>query len=228
MKIFLNAFLLMFLSLTSLAQRAEVVKVLNSYQIDAKVLNNQAKEKVKTLAFDLRQTTSFSTSEKIELAAYDGSKAEGTKWTLKSVNGKRPLAKEINSFIKAHPDHPPVATVDENSYKIISESNDKLVVEFSYLEASLTPENIFLKDCKGKLFVNKITKRIESQEVQSIAPLKIKGIKVSKLLTTSTYIFDRELGEYLITKETTNLIIQLLVMSSDSVITSEYSNYRKP
>ncbi|MCX2473782.1 hypothetical protein OQZ33_05520 [Pedobacter sp. MC2016-05] len=227
-RIFLNVSLLIFLGLNAAAQRSDVVKVLVRYQIDSNVLNNRAKESAKSMAFDLRQTTSLSTSEKIEIASYNGARADGSKWVLKSVNGRHPSDSEVKSFLKAHPEQVPVATIDQDSYKILSADHEKVVVEFSYLENSLTPENMFLRDCKGRIFINTNTKLLEKQEVQNQVPLKVKGIRITKLLTTSVYFLDQKSGVYLTREETTNLIVKLLVMTSDSVITSEYSNYGQP
>ena len=198
------------------------------YGINMEVIENNAKENAKTMAYDLKQITSASSNEKIEFASYNGSKAEGSRWELKSVNGKPPTSGQIKSFLKAHPDKPPVPVIDEDTYKVVSQENNILTIEFSYLSNKLTNENSFLKDCKGKLFINIKSKLLEKQEIENLKPLKIKGIKLAKLLTVSSFTFDENLRRYFITNEVTNFVIQLLVLTSDSVVTSEYSNYRQP
>ncbi|MCX2477019.1 hypothetical protein OQZ33_21980 [Pedobacter sp. MC2016-05] len=216
------------LYLNAFAQRSEVERVLSSYGISDVVLKSNPKENIKTTAYDLKQITSASSSEKIELASYDGSKAEGSRWELKSVNGKLPNTGQIKSFLKAHPDNPPIPVINEDTYKVVSKQDSMLIIEFSYLADKLTLENSFLKDCKGKLFINIKSKLLEKQEIENLTPLKIKGIKLVKLLTVSSFTFDKNLRCYVTSKEVTNFIIQLLLLTSDSVVTSEYSNYRRP
>ncbi|MFC1226201.1 hypothetical protein ACFE6N_20525 [Pedobacter sp. BG31] len=228
MKTYTYTLLFILAAFTVKGQQSEVVKVLNRFQIDTSVLHHKAKENAAAMAFDLKQVTRTSASEKIALALFDGSKPDGNKWNLNSVNGKQPSLGQVKSFLKAHPVAPLIPVIDQNSYKIVSDKDDQLVVEFRYDADKLSPENLFMKDCKGQLFINAKTKLLEKQIIQNMAPLKVNGIKIAKLLTVSTFTFNQGLKQYLPLMETTNMVIQLLALTSDSEIISEYSNYKNP
>lgn len=221
-------FLLLILLLSSyscFAQKAEILKILAKHEINANVLDNNAKENAKNMRFSVKQTTESSNSYKVELAKYDGKKTAGQRWALQSVDGKMPGAGQVKAFLKAHPENIPIAPVDEESYRIIEDNEDGIIIRFGYLRDSLNKENSFLKDCTSKLFINRKTKLLEKQETQNNVPLKIKGIKVPKLLTIINFNYDKDTKKYLVLREQTNLVIQLLVITADNVVTSEYSNY---
>jgi hypothetical protein len=123
--------------------------------------------------------------------------------------------------------HPPDRIPDEDSYKIVKEDQDHLVVSLKYNEASLDKEGAFMKDCISYLHINLRTKLLEKYETKSEKPLKIKILNVSSLNTEVNLHYSNEYKKYLVDNQKTAMTFRILGQTIESVIHDSFSNYQK-
>ncbi len=210
------------------AQKSTVLSALDKYKIDHSILEPSIKSVPEDLSFDIKNTSVAADREKVYLAHYDASKPEGSRWTVNSVNGAAPSNADINAFLREHKKPAETGKVDENSMKVESDANGKLVVSYKIEATTLPKEMAFIKDMRTELTINTQTKRLESLHSINEKTLRIKILNVDKMDLTLTYRFDNALNRYLPVKQDLNMGIKLLGQFVATENSTEYSNFKKP
>jgi len=216
-------------SLTSCAQKEDVEKKFNEYQLSAKFLTTNLKDADAEHYFDLKTTIVNGAETKIVESTFDPSKNVGKRWNLVSVNQVSPLIKEIKEFDKTHntTQEGVNGQIDASSWNIEKDDDAYLVLSFRHDKKSLPRKFSFLGDCKGLAYYNKKTERLEKTEFVNEKPLKIKVFNVTRLDMVVHYKFNHEDAVYLIHTEELDMEVMLLGQIVPIKEINEYGNYSK-
>lgn len=147
-------------SLSTFAQKSEVINKLKEYHFTDEFLTTNLKDADAEHYFDVKITTINSPETKIEEAKFDPSKNIGVRWILLSVDGDNPSKKDLKNFDKAHNTKIDDINgrIDDNSWGIEKDDSDYLVINFKYDKTSLPKKYDYLGDFKGLAFFNKKTR----------------------------------------------------------------------
>ena len=215
---------------TVFGQKAEVEKKLQEYGIPSDFFVDNLKDENANYSFNIKTTTTTTGQEtKVEEGTFDPTLPEGERWKLISVNGNTPTSKEIKQFHKAHntSENNGAGEPKDDDWKILEDNDSQLIIEFSYKEENLPHKYKFLAQCKGKVFIDKIKKRLDKVDFYNIAPVKIKIFKVNKLDMTMYYKADDETKIYLLDKESMMFDTHVLGQPVEVKTVSEFYDYKK-
>ena len=175
----------------------------------------------------MTETTSDKTT--VEKASFDPRKAEGSRWTLNTVDGRSPSKKDIKNFNKAHnaKQDDVNAEPDDNSWKIVSEDEHILVIGLQYDEAKLPHKYKFLAQCNAEIYVDIEAKRLYKVKFYNTAPLKIKIFNVVKLDMTVELMADSDGKTVLLKDETIIMDVKLLGQLVEIKEETEFYDYKK-
>lgn len=210
------------------AQKNVVMAAFDKHGIDRSILDPAIKQRPDDVAFDLKHT-SYNTNGKAKVitAKYDPSKTGEERWTVLTVNDKRPSKSDISKFMKEHAKPAPNGTaILDASYKIEKETPDELVVSYMLDPATIPSEASFLADCRNHLTINLKSKRLEQLQTLNEKAVKIKILKATKLDLIIKYIYNEQLKRYLPLSENLVVIVRLLGQESQIETMAEYSGYK--
>lgn len=228
MKIFLILMTIMLIGISSsFAQKQAVMSALAKYKLDESILNPNVKAAMENYYFDSRRLSITRDDQKTEVARHDPSKPAGQRWILVSVNGQSPSRKEQAAFDKEHNQVPPKMKIDEGTMKLESDGQDRLVISYKYDPSSVPEESSFIKDCRAYQHINTKTGLLEKSATKNEKPLKIKVVNVPALNSEVNYTYDTDAKSYFIQNEKIAMTIKLLGIPVNSLITTEYTNYKK-
>lgn len=212
----------------AMAQKSTVLNAFAKHNLDTKILDANIAKTPENLSFDVKVTSLVATKETVKEGSYDATKPEGQRWTLKSVDGKTPTAKEIDAFVKEHANAVKLnPSVDESTYRVESETPDKLSVSYKIDEASLPKESKFMKDCRITKDVNLRTKRLEKVSTINEKPVRIKIVNAEKLNVIANLSYRPDLGGYVPTDNEMIMVIKFLGQSVNMDTKTQFSNFRK-
>jgi len=186
-----TVFLLSLLSIPAFGQKQEVEAKLVEYGIAQAFLNTSLQDHDATHYFDIKTTTNDGTKNIVDIGYFNPELPVGKRWVIKTSNGVTPPKKEAKKFNKAHNTKQKDINgkVDDNSWKIVSDTENEIVISFKYDRESLPNKFAFLADCLGSATINKKTKRLESASFVNEGPLKIKIFNVTELDMTVEYLY---------------------------------------
>ena len=228
MKIITTSFLLLIV-LTAFGQKEDVMTKLEEYGIAEEFLNTSLQDHDATHYFDIKTTTNDGTKNIVDIGYFNPEFPVGKRWVIKSSNGATPTKKEVKKFNKAHNTKQKNINgkVDDNSWKIVSDTENEIVISFKYDRESLPHKFAFLADCLGSASINKKTKRLESASFVNEGPLKIKIFNVTELDMTVEYLYIEAEKAYYMHIEHLDMKVKLLGQIVEIEELSEYSNYKK-
>ncbi|MCD6598836.1 MAG: hypothetical protein J7L04_14180, partial [Bacteroidales bacterium] len=185
------------------SQNAEIEKRLLEYGVSADDIFNGFGGENSNYTCNAKFTEITTDKTTVSLASFDPRKAQGSRWTLESINGKVPGKMELKNFNKAHN-----VKVDnqnnekyESSWEIIKDDEHFFVVGLKYTKSSLPHKYKFLAQCRAEMYVDKEAKRIYKLRFYNEGDLKFKIFKVIKLDMTVVFIQDAEDKIYLVKDE---------------------------
>ncbi len=213
----------------AIAQKAEIEKRLTELGIETDMAFNNLSEN--STDYSCKATMTETTSEKttVETASFNPLNAQGSRWTLNTVNGESPSKKDIKKFNKAHNAKQDnlKAEPDENSMKIVNEDDHMFVIGLKYNEADLPHKYKFLGQCNAEIYVDKEAKRLYKVKFYNTTPLKIKGINVVKLDMTIELMLADDGKAVLIKDETIIMDVKLLGQMIEITEETEFYDYEK-
>ncbi len=209
------------------AQKSAVIEAFNKYNISTIILDSNAKKNAESYAFTIKSTLVTEGQKKVSDGKYDPAKNGTDRWELTSVNGGSPSKKDRNAFNKEHNQQIPIAMANQDSYKVLKDDSDYLVVSYYYDTATLVPDNMFMKDFPVVLYINKKTGRLERSEVVSPEPFKVKIFKADYMNANTTFVYIEKTNQYLPLKEEITMSIRILGRSAEIITINEYSDYKK-
>jgi len=184
-----------------------------------------------TADYSYKATFTEITSDKttVEIASFDPRKAQGSRWTLESVNGGAPSKKDIKKFDKIHnSDEDDISsTPDENSLKIVSDDEHFLVIGLKYKEADLPQKSKFIAQCDAEVYFDKEAKRLYKVKFFNKAPLKIKIFNVVKLDMTIELMLSDDGKSTVLKDQNTVMDVKMLGQMVEITEKTEYYNYQK-
>ena len=216
------------------AQKAVVEEKLKEYGIPQGYFEDNLKQENSNHTFQIGITTKTSSAstgdtKEVEIGVFNPKLEEGKRWTLNTVDGNSPTNKQIKHFNKAHnsSDDYDFGEPDDNDWKIIEDNENQLIVEFRYREENLPHKYKYLAGCIGKVFINKMSKRLEKIEFRNDGPIKVRIFNVSKLNMVIYYLYDEETNTYLMEKEDVLMDAKMLGQSVEVEMITEFSDYKK-
>ena len=231
-KIIVSAVFLFFVLGTigqSIAQKAEVEKRFAELGISSDLAFSNLSEN--STSYSCNATFTETTTEKttVAKASFDPRKAEGSRWTLETINGGTPSKKDIKKFNKNHnaTQDNQEAKPDENSMRIVSEDDHVLVIGLKYNEADLPNKYKYLAQCTAEIYVDKEARRLYKIKFSNTAPLKIKMFNVVKLDMTIELMPSSDGKSALIKDETIIMDVKLLGQLVEITEDYKFSDYKK-
>ncbi len=213
----------------TIAQKAEIEKRLAEFGIDSDLAFNNLSENSTDYACNATMTETTSEKTTVETASFNPLNAQGSRWTLNTVNGVYPSKKDIKKFNKAHNAKQDnlKAEPDENSMKIVNEDEHMLVIGLQYNEANLPHKYKFLAQCNAEIYVDKEAKRLYKVKFFNTTPIKIKGFNVVKLDMT-VELMPAEDGKAMLLKDETIIMdVKLLGQLIEITEETEFYDYKK-
>lgn len=222
MKKFFALALFVVLHKVAFAQKDQVMDVFKKYNINEQVLDPNLRDGMEKYAYQLERTITLSGKDKVYQSSYDPSQDESNRWTLSTVNGKKPSKHDINTFndehaMKVH------FKVDENTYKVTKDDGNRIEITYQYDPSSLDLDHQFLKDCLITLFINAKTGRLEKSSELNLKNLKIKILKITKLTSDVNYVYNTTNKNYIISNETVTVVIKMLGNEMPMITTNKYT-----
>lgn len=219
--------LLVVVNNVAFAQKEEVLNVLKKYNINTNVLDPNLRDDIEKYQYHLERTVSIAGKDKVYQSSFDPSKDEANRWTLITVNGKKPSNHDVKAFndehaIKVH------FKVDENTYKVVKDDGKMIEISYQYDLSSLDSDHQFLKDCLITLFINAKTKLLERSTELNLKNLKIKILKVTKLTSDIAYVYHEKDNTYTINNEMITIVIKMLGNEIPMITTNKYTLIVKP
>ncbi len=211
------------------AQKAEIEKRLLELGIEANLAFNNLSENSSEYSCNATMTETTSEKTTVETASFDARKAEGSRWTLNTVNGESPSKKDIKKFNKAHNAKQDnlKAEPDDNSWEIVTDDDHMFVIGLKYNEADLPHKYKFLAQCNAEIYVDKEAKRLYKVKFYNTTPIKIKGINVVKLDMTIELMLAEDGKAMLLKDETVIMDAKLLGQLIEITEEIEFYNYKK-
>ena len=222
MKKFFALALFVVLNNFAFAQKDLVLSLLKKYNINEQVLDPNLRDNLEKYAYNMQRTVTLAAKDKVYQSSYDPTQDEAKRWTLSTVNGKKPSKHDINTFndehaMKVH------FKVDENTYKVAKDDGNNVEITYQYDPSSLDSDHQFLKDCLITLFINAKTGRLEKSSELNLKNLKIKILKVTKLTSDVTYAYNEANKNYTVANETITVVIKMLGNEMPMVTTNKYT-----
>ncbi len=133
------------------AQKAEIEKRLLELGLETDLAFNNLSENSTDYACNATMTETTSEKTTVETASFNPLNAQGSRWTLNTVNGESPSKKEIKKFNKAHnaKQDNVKAEPDDNSWEIVADDDHMFVIGLKYNEADLPHKYKFLALCNA-------------------------------------------------------------------------------
>jgi len=211
------------------AQKADIEKRLIDLGISGDLAFNNLSENSSDYSCNVTMTETTSDKTTVEKANFDPRKAEGSRWTLNTIDGRSPSKKDIKKFNKAHNAKQDnlKAEPDDNSWKIVSEDEHMLVIGLQYNEANLPHKYKFLAQCNAEIYVDKEAKRLYKVKFYNTAPFKLKGINVVKLDMTIELMLAEDGKAMLLKDETIIMDVKLLGQLIEITEETEFYDYKK-
>ena len=211
------------------AQKADIEKRLIDLGISGDLAFNNLSENSSDYSCNATMTETTSDNTTVEKASFDPRKADGSRWTLNTVDGRSPSKKDTKKFNKTHNAKQDnlKAEPDENSWKIVSEDEHMLVIGLQYNEANLPHKYKFLAQCNAEIYVDKEAKRLYKVKFYNTSPFKLKGFNVVKLDMTVELMADGDGKTILIKDETVIMDVKLLGQLIEIVEETEFYDYEK-
>ncbi len=211
------------------AQKAEIEKRLLELGIEANMAFNNLSENSTDYACNATMTETTSEKTTVETASFNPLNAQGSRWTLNTVNGESPLKKDIKKFNKAHNAKQDnlKAEPDDNSWEIVADDDHMFVIGLKYNEADLPHKYKFLAQCNAEIYVDKEAKRLYKVKFYNTAPLKIKVFNVVKLDMTVELMQNEEENVMLLKDETIIMDVKLLGQLVEITEEIEFYDYKE-
>ena len=211
------------------AQKEDIKKRLIDLGISSDLAFNNLSENSSDYSCNATMTETTSDKTTVEKASFDPRKAEGSRWTLNTVDGRSPSKKDIKNFNKAHNAKQDnlKAEPDDNSWKIVTDDEHILVIGLQYDEADLPHKYKFLAQCNAEIYVDKEAKRLYKVKFYNTAPFKLKTFNVVKLDMTVELMPNSDGKTMLLKDETIIMDVKLLGQLVEIVEETEFYDYKK-
>ena len=216
------------LSQPVMAQKAEVIARMENYGISPETLGSGLKDHDATHYFEIDVTTNNGTENIVEHGEFNPERPVGSRWKLLDVNGNAPTKKQIKKFGKLHNTTKQQINgkVDDNSFKVVDDNAQELVISFKFDKNTLPNKFAFLADCTGKAYINKLSKRLEKAKFTNDKPLKVKIFNVQNLDMTVTYKYLEDDEMYVLQNEHLLMKVKLLGQLVDVEEINDYYSYK--
>jgi len=211
------------------AQKDVILEKLTAYGINEGTFGSGLQDHDATHSFDIEITTNDGTKNIVEEGHFSPTVAVGERWSLQTVNGNAPSKKELKKFDKAHNTKQESINgdVSDNSWKIVSDTDDEIIISFKYNKESLPKKFDFLAECTAKAYINKRTKRLDKAIFTNDGPLKVKIFNVTKLEMTVVYHYIKEENLYVMDTQHLDMEVKLLGQQIEVEELNEYFHYQK-
>ena len=219
------------LSLIPAASSAQLVNIkerLVEYNIPVDFLEHSIRNADRKFTFKYRMITgSPDGTPVIYEIEYNPQRKNKDRWRLISVNGNSPEKKEIRDFNRINnPRRKEVsAEIDESSYQVVVDNDQYFTYSFKYKEGSITSNRKFLEDCKGYVYINKKTGKIEGVRYENERETTVKMLKCTKIIAEYELEFHKATGMYLITGEEFEMTVKILGNEANLDSKGEYYDY---
>jgi len=220
--------LLLFALLAGCDTNEKVLHELSKHNITGELLTRNLKDADALHAFTLKSVMVNGDEKKVTESTFDPKKEIGQRWTLVSVDGESPTPADHREFDRTHNTkrRDINGEVDKNSWEIIKNDEDSLIISFRYDKRSLPHKYAFLGECRGIAFFNKQTGHLEKAEFVNEKPLKIKLLNVHRLDMIVYFEYQEEEGHYLIKSEELDMDVSLLGQLVPIRENNDYFNYQ--
>ena len=184
---------------------------------------------------DWAYTESLTSSKGTSVGRFDPSLPEGARWSLMSVDGRKPKAKEVSRYLKAKAKEEAIPQDEESSGpESVAESNSLELIEetseywlLSFVPAGEDESGDFMKYLDGRLKINKTGPYLEYLEIRSKGPFKPKfAVKVKKIFTRLEFAPVGENGVYLPQAVDFDIDVRAIgVLKMREKVSMRYSDY---
>jgi len=215
-----------------------------AYDVSLEVLNDFLFGGKKSFSYQIKSTEISTeenkkgekqTTENEEVYSFNPSLKAGKKYVLLEVDGKVPTEEQIENFNEIHNTSKAKKeksitknAISSESMKIISDSDDQLVVEFAFDKKKLKDKDKFLKRCSLRIVLDKKSKELVKLEVTSRKPFR--KMMVAKILKTKKEFWvDKhpEFQIYIPVKVRSSMTIKAFGVNVYGEVTDEYSDHKK-
>ncbi|MCC8407798.1 hypothetical protein LJ707_02575 [Mucilaginibacter sp. UR6-1] len=223
----LFTFILLSLCATQVsAQRSLIAAALSKHGVDPSFLDPANLRTPVDCAFSLKESTITAGKTKVLEARFDPSATGREQWKVISVNGKAPSLYETNTFRNTR-EKPPVDKPDEATYKIDTETAERLVVSYKIDAASIPKDAVFLRDCRAVLTVDLRTKQLLTLQLVNEKPVKIGPLTAKKFEIVTTYSYDKQSRRYFPLSDILDMEAAFLGKTVTTRVENVYSGYSK-
>lgn len=204
------------------AQKNIVLDALKKYNVSEDVLSTNLRGNLERYAHQMQRTITLNEKDKVYISSFDPAKPEQPKWTLVSVNGKKPSSGDQKAFDKEH-DMKTDFKIDENSLKVAKDDGNTLEINYQFDPTSLDNDHAFLKDCLYTLHINAKTGRLEKMTEINLKDLKIKILKVTKMYTVINYNYIEKDKVYVPVDSNIEIVIKMLGNELPMITAEKYT-----
>lgn len=234
MKILVSICLLSFISIANVfAQREAIDKILQKYDIPRDYIVNALKEGEAEYYFKFKSVTWLPTGlgmdEIVEEGEFNPALPIGEKWKLLKINGNIPDNKSSKKFSKVQNTvkNNVNAEIDDESYRIVEDTDNELIISIKYKKKTLPARYKFLKECTGLAHIDKNLKRLIKIEYKNDYPVKVWHYKATGLALVQQYIYNEEENKYFIAHEEMDITSNYMGKGITILFDIDYSDYKK-
>jgi len=233
MRIVILFVFLVFITNRVSAQREEIEKKLDEYNIPGDYVVNAMKDGEATYSFKFRSVTWLPSSngmeEIVEEGEFNPERPIGERWKILKINGETPDKKQVNKFNKAQNTvkNNVNAEIDDNFYRIFEDNDDELVLSLRFTKESLPKRYGFLKECTGLAYIDKKEKRLTRIEYNNDYPVKVWNYKATGLALVQHYHYDERENKYFISHEEMDIESNYMGKGISILFDIKYNDYEK-
>ena len=214
-------------------QREEIDKKLQEYGIPGDYIVNALRDGEAEYFFKFKSVTWLPTGtgmeEIIEEGEFDPANPIGEKWNLLKVNNEVPEKKDLKKFNKAHNTVKENlnAEIEEDSYKIVDDNENELIISLKYKKGTLPKRFKFLSECIGLAYIDKNLKRLTKIEYKNEYPVKVWHYKATGLALVQQYSYNENYNVYFISHEEMDITSNYMGMGISILLDIDYSDFKK-
>ena len=234
MKIFITLLIVSMVSLVSVyGQREEIDKKLQEYGIPGDYIVNALKDGEAEYYFKFKSVIwlpkGTGMEEFIEEGEFNPVNPIGEKWKLMKINNKIPEEKDLKKFNKAHNTvkNNVNAEIEEESYKIVEDNENELIISLKYKKETLPKRYKFLNECIGLAYIDKNLKRLIKIEYKNEYPVKVWHYKATGLALVQHYSYNQNENVYFIAHEELDITSNYMGKGITILFDIDYSDFSK-
>jgi hypothetical protein len=229
----INTLLILLLVNNAFGQREVIDSRLKEYNIPGDYIVNALKDSDAEHYLSFKSVTWLPSKqgmqEIIEEGEFHPDSPVGEKWKLLKLNGMQPGIKDAREFSKVHNTikNNVNAIIDDESYRIVDDNENELIISLKYRKESLPKRYKFLGKCTGMAYIDKKLKKLTTVEYKNDNPVKIWRYKATGMTLVQYYTYDESENKYFITKEEMDIDSNYLGKSNTILFDIDYSDYKK-